>query len=184
MQSSDVKVEQSGNYLSVTSPYNPDFPASARHLGGRWDAGRKVWSFDARDESAVRQALRETYGTDGSAPVQLVTIRVRIPDASTDEYWACGRRIARRVSRDEDVRLGDGVVIVAGGFADSGGSAKHPRLSPLAGTVLEVRDVPLAIAQTEDVEILDTVGPRAMLIEAARVALAALTPEERAALRF
>jgi hypothetical protein len=40
------------------------------------------------------------------------------------------------------------VVIVEGGFPDSGGSMKSPSLSEDVGTVLEIRDVPLGLVES------------------------------------
>jgi DNA repair protein RadC len=48
--------------IAVSSPYNPRFPPRARELGGRWDAGRLMWLFDARDEERVRALCEEIYG--------------------------------------------------------------------------------------------------------------------------
>ncbi|MGE0257299.1 MAG: DNA repair protein RadC [Alphaproteobacteria bacterium] len=48
--------------IAVSSPYNPQFPARARELGGIWDRGRSVWLFDPRDEERVRALCEEVYG--------------------------------------------------------------------------------------------------------------------------
>ena len=135
----------------VSSPYHPEFPARARELGGTWIADRKEWSFDLRDEARVRDLLRTVYAADGSEDASdLVAVRVDLDHAaSTDRLLGLGRELAHRWSRDERVRLGAGVVVVAGGFPGSGGSRNHPRLAPQAGTILEVRDVPRAIAERE-----------------------------------
>lgn len=58
-----------------------------------------------------------------------------------------GRNVAHRANRDWRVQLGDGVVVVSGGFPPRGGSSKHPGLDPLDETVLEVRDVPKPLVQ-------------------------------------
>jgi DNA repair protein RadC len=60
-------VEQDGR-LAVSTPYHPDFPARARMLGGEWDAGRRVWLFDAGENERVRTLCREIYGTDAGEP--------------------------------------------------------------------------------------------------------------------
>ena len=66
-------VEQDGR-LAVSSPYHPNFPARARLLGGEWDATRRVWIFDAREDDRVRSLCCEIYGTntaDGEATLPL-----------------------------------------------------------------------------------------------------------------
>ena len=57
-------VEQDGR-IAVSSPYHPNFPARARGLGGTWDAARRVWLFDAREEERVKSLCREIYGIEG-----------------------------------------------------------------------------------------------------------------------
>jgi DNA repair protein RadC len=58
-------VEEEDGRIAVTSPYHVNFPARARGLGGVWDAGRRVWVFDAGDHDRVRSLCREIYGADG-----------------------------------------------------------------------------------------------------------------------
>lgn len=149
----DINVIVDNGRVSVRTPYNPDFPAGAKRLGGRWDAASKVWSFDARDEERVRALVREHYGTDGSEPVTLVTLRCRADQLScSQDLWVAGRKVAYRPGRDNSVRLGEGCVIIEGGFPSSGGSVKNPRLSPKSGTVIEVRDIPAALAKDQLIE--------------------------------
>lgn len=51
-------VKDSNSKLTVSAPYNPDFPARAERLGVKWDAARRAWTwtFDARD--AGREVAR------------------------------------------------------------------------------------------------------------------------------
>lgn len=139
---SDIQITVGGGKLRLSAPYNKDFPAMAREIGGRFDRATKEWMFDARDEARVRELCRSVYGTDG-APEPMVDVRIHM-DTYVDgqELWICGRQVARRPGRDAPVRLGDGVVIIEGGFPEGGGSRGNPALSPFTGTVLEMRDVP------------------------------------------
>lgn len=131
--------------LKLVSPYHPSLPADARALGGQWNATTKAWYFDQRDADRVRALCLKHFGVDplADAPADLVTVRLNL-DAYSDgaELWVFGRQVAGRLSRDQSVRLGEGVVLLSGGFPLSGGSTKNPRLDPEKGTVLEVRDVP------------------------------------------
>ena len=46
------KLEKTATQLHLTSPYNPDFIASAKaDLGAKWDG--QCWCFDIRDEAAA-----------------------------------------------------------------------------------------------------------------------------------
>lgn len=141
-----VRIERQGNTVVLCAPYHPDLPARARQLGGKFDGYAKSWAFDGRDEARVRALAREIYGTDGESS-ETVTVRVNLDQLrDVQSLWMFGREIARRPERDWAVRLGEGVVVVAGGFPDRGGSVKHPRIDAEPGTILEVRDVPAAHA--------------------------------------
>jgi DNA repair protein RadC len=52
--------------IVVSSPYHPNFPARARTLGGKWDAARRVWVFEAAESERVKALCREVYGEDGN----------------------------------------------------------------------------------------------------------------------
>lgn len=144
--------------LKLTSPYEPTLPPKARALGGRWHPETKTWRFDPRDVERVRSMCLGTFGVDPLAEpdegVEIVTVRIDLDKVGdTNELWLFGRCIATRPSRDYRVKLGDGVVLIAGGFPSSGGSAKYPALRAQTGTVLEVRDVPAMKVQADQQRI-------------------------------
>jgi hypothetical protein len=134
--------------IAVQSPYHPEFPAAARNLGGKWDARSKTWCFDARDESRVRELCCSIFGTDGRADTKLVTLRVTVSApwfTYTGSLFLAGRQIARAIGRDSGARLGEGVVILSGKGAGSGGSRNRTTIMR-AETIFELRDVPHAAA--------------------------------------
>lgn len=144
-----IELKDGRQRLRVRTPFHPAFPAKANLLGGNWKGADKEWSFDPRDEQRVRDLCKQIYGTDGTV-TDLVSVRVTMDKMPVcDQLWLCGRMIAERRGRDEQVRLGDGVVVIAGGFPGSGGSHNNPSLSPRAGTVVEVRDAGREIAEKE-----------------------------------
>lgn len=155
------RVEKNGKLqIILNSPYHPALPKRARELGGKWDGD--YWIFDARDEERVRNMVRDIFGTDGTDNPELVTVQVNMDIFPSDHtIWFVGRQIASRASRDARVRLGEGVVVVRGGFLSWGGSRKYPTVSPEEGTTLEIRDVPRVLAEKakqkypHDVEILE-----------------------------
>jgi len=148
-----VTINTEGVLITVSSPYHPDFPARARKLGGSWDDARKLWSFDPRDLERVRELCRDIFGTDGTeGEGELVTLRVVFAETA-DTYdrtcYVAGRQVARSWGRDGGAVLGEGVVVLEGGFG-SGGSRKNPTLTVRAGTVIEVRDVPAGAKREAD----------------------------------
>jgi hypothetical protein len=160
----NVHVTVADNTVTLTAPYNPDLPARARALGGKFERATKAWRFDARDEGRVRELARDIYGTDGR-PAETVTVRVHLVNWHRENtIYLFGREIATRRTRDSPVQLGQGVVLIQGGFASRGGSGTYPELEPEPGTVVEVRDVPAGHSDiTDDITIVDTVIDQAAL---------------------
>ena len=60
-----VKIINENGLMKVSAPYNADFVARARQMGGKW--AESTWQFDARDEEVVNSALVEVYKTDKEA---------------------------------------------------------------------------------------------------------------------
>jgi hypothetical protein len=128
--------------IKVCGDYNGLFVAEARNLGGKWQAPE--WVFDIRNEEMVRKVCMLYYGTDGFT-TDLVDVRVTLtegdsgfPARSPIEIF--GRTVARAFGRDFGAKLGDGIVLEAGGFGSSG-SAKNWYTSAEDGTTVIMRDV-------------------------------------------
>jgi hypothetical protein len=143
-----VEIKHAGNDIIAHSDYHPDLPRQAKKLGGRWNSNDKCWIFDVRDEERVRELYRTIYGTDGTiATGDMVNMRVTVKEESdwaanrTGLYFA-GRCVARATGRDSGAKLGNGVIVLEGGF-DSGGSMKNWKTRcDRKKTVFEIRDVP------------------------------------------
>jgi len=150
-----MMIERKGDDLHVVTPKNSDFIEGVKKLGGRWSGTAKAGVVSARQEERVRALCLRVYGEDGSAAaVDRVTVRVRLMKPDGMRMWdytnpaeCCGRVIAQRWGRDQSVKF-DGAII-SGGFPDSGGSVKNPRLAALSDTVLEIYDVPRVLALIE-----------------------------------
>lgn len=164
-----MKTRQLGSVVCARITPHPAFPVAARLLGGfkHMSTGdHETWTFDVGIEGRVRTLCIDIWGTDGSLATDLDTVTLRwiVPDARERELWLAGRLVARREQRDDPVRLGNGVTVVQGGFWPAGGSKKNPRLDPYDGTVVEIRNVPRAAADTAaaldgDVTVIETDEP-------------------------
>lgn len=156
-----VTVRNGRTMLQLTAPYHPAFPRLARALGGLFNGDTKLWYFDPRDEARVRALCEEVYGIDpgNQEPVSTRTILLHLDRLNTENesLWLVGREIASRPARDAPVRLGRGVIINSGGFANRGGSARYPALAPLDGTVLVVRDVPFSLVERATLDLGDAI---------------------------
>nr|DAP42128.1 MAG TPA: HepA-related protein (HARP) [Caudoviricetes sp.] len=134
--------------ISVAVPFSRGFIAAARSISGRWDAPEKVWTFDSRDRERLTEILYKFFGYVEHPSGELATVRAILDEDTYEEEQGqvkfLGRVIASRWSRDEAVRLADGVVKVSGEFSRSGGSLAHPRVCPggCQPVVLEIRDIP------------------------------------------
>ncbi len=149
METIRVIVNEAGSVLAVVCPYSRDFVDFAKMRNAKWSDGKKVWLFDPRDEFAVRSTLIDIYGTDDSESCEKVDVRVKLDaiSVSGDRLFFLGRELVWRRYRDSYVLLGDGVVVVQGGFPPVGGSRRGPELEPQPGTVLEARGVPVGMAE-------------------------------------
>lgn len=146
----NVNVDNTGDYVVLTSPYHPDLPSSAKAIGGRWSG--YAWYFDARDEERVRSLAKDIYGF--GEPTVTIRYVVDNRECSGKQLFKFGRLIAERRGRDSQVRLGDGVIIVEGKFPSSAGSSKYPAIaSHTTKVVLEIRDVPVNLIDVDDPKI-------------------------------
>lgn len=144
-----VKTIIDGKFIKVESPYNPVFVRKARQIQGRWD--KPYWIFPLKNKEYVINVLLDAYGdcgklSDGEIPCIEATLDMdKYP---FNRYITIDTLIvAERPSRDKDVILSPNVLVVQGGFEKSGGSAKYPCIKPLDGTILQVENVPLVVAE-------------------------------------
>lgn len=142
-----VKIETTDETISVTSEYNSEFVDAARNLNGKWKA--PAWVFDIRDEDDVRAACMKFYGEDG-----LTKDKVDVKVTFIEDHFVnrgpisiSGKVIAKAFGRDSGAKLGEGVVLKEGKFR-SGGSVKNWETKADAGTVVIVRDVSRAVAES------------------------------------
>jgi len=145
----EITRDKEARRVYLASPYHPDLPGRAKKLGGRFDGSSKIWHFDERDGPRVRELAREIFGTDGTDSVELVTLRVAISGLAYGQraLFIAGREVAKRYHRDRAPQIGDGVIVVEGGFDACGGSKKYPQLDPTDDCVVEIRDVPRPAAE-------------------------------------
>lgn len=174
-----IEVIRSEKNICVGSPYNPYLPSRAKKIGGKWNPTGKCWSFDIRDEARVEELYRSIYGQwDSEVAADAVTVRVTVATDLSEWHsgiFFAGRQVARATGRDSGARLGDGVVILQGGFG-SGGSVKNWTTRCSEGTVFEIKDIPLIKVEEErgcsnwsSIEVLGDVDTAALEQERERL---------------
>jgi hypothetical protein len=152
----NITVINTGYHIIVSAPYHPLLPEKSKLLGGSYNHEEKTWEFEVRHENQVRQMCFEVFGTDGEEEMATVDVHARLDllcQNRASDVWACGRMLAKRFFKNKPPKLGPGVTLLSGGFAESGGSAKSPHLKPLPETVVEIIEVPLELAQREAQEL-------------------------------
>jgi len=141
------KLDRIGNQIRFVSPYNPDFITLAKeYFRAKWDGG--CWCFDACDETRVLALIDRQYGwADG---MELVSVSLKFHETRHYSCSPCvllGRVLVAATSRDSGARVGDGVRLVAGKGASSGGSVKNWTTDVAEGSEFLIHDVPLKMAQ-------------------------------------
>lgn len=144
---STYRMKDGSTQVGVTSPYNVEWTAAAKSLGGRWGPKDSKWFFDVRDLDRIRTALVDVYGHDGQ-PTDVGDVILRVQGyISGTTLTLAGRELLCRKGRDAQVRFGPHVILVDGeAFAARGGSANHPDIGSVNVTLL-VRDCPWTVIE-------------------------------------
>lgn len=155
-----MKMTTENGLAQVYTPYNKDFVAKIKTIGGaKWNGWEKCWTVPESEINTVRRFMLEVYGeTDQAEEGERFTVQVTF---NAEESETCdginlfGRQIARAFGRDTGARMGDDATLISGKIT-SGGSAKNWRTIVEAGTVVKVRNVPraaLAIPTEYDITV-------------------------------
>lgn len=144
-----MRIERNENGMAkVFTPYNSEFVAKIKKIGGRkWNGAEKCWEVPETEIETVREYMMAVYGeTDKADDSEKVTVKVTFNE---EEYATCesiflfGKAIARAMGRDSGARVCDDVTVLSGKLT-SGGSARNWRTVATEGTVIKVRNVPKA----------------------------------------
>lgn len=128
----------------ITSPYNPDFVKKVKLMGGKWDAGKRVWKVDEGLIEDVRSTMREVYGRDDRGELSGTCTVIVSFSEDVDGYKSpvtvFGRVIASAYGRDSGAKVGEGCAFLEG-KPESGGSMKNWRTTVLAGSKVKIMNV-------------------------------------------
>ena len=148
-----MKITIRNGKAHITSPYNTEFIAKVKEMGGRWDASNKTWAISQDLVEEAREIMRDVYGMDDQqTDTETTDVRIKFVDDVESGYRAginiMGREIAKAWGRDTGARTGDGVVFVAG-KPESGGSANHWKTIIPAGCEIVIKGVPVTKLESE-----------------------------------
>lgn len=152
MKNGEYEIRDIGNGKAlVISPYNPDFVARIKALGGRWNPSERAWSVNSAALGDVRAAMMEIYGQTDEVSSDTVTAVVTFGQQQQElrnAYRLFGRIVASAFGRDSGAHVGDGVSFVSGA-PESGGSAKNWATVIPKGCVVKMYDVPRWIVERD-----------------------------------
>ena len=145
----NIKVNIENGRAKVFTPFNRDFVAAIRSVGGRkWDADDKCWTVPEESLPQVRQIMMDVYGeTDLPGTCGSVTVKVTFKEEYSerrDDVIIFKKVIASARGRDSGARPGDDVTYLEG-EPTSGGSMKNWESVVPAGAVVLLRHVPLSV---------------------------------------
>ena len=154
-----MRIERKENGMAkVFTPYNSDFVAKIKKIGGRkWNSAEKCWEVPETEIDTVREYMMAVYGeTDKADDSEKVTVKVTFNEsewAVCDSLFLFGKAIARATGRDSGAKVGDDVTVLSGKLT-SGGSARNWQTRAEDGTVIKVRNVPMAaLANTNGMNV-------------------------------
>lgn len=178
-----IKTIIESGQIKVKSEYNKDFIKGSKMIQGKWNS--TYWCFPEENITELRELLLDVYGECGELS-EGVEAAVTV-ELDLDEYTDisdCVRigsmTVASRPGRDRMVHLSDNTMCIKGGFPESGGSVKNPRVYPKDGTVLRAKNVPVKLYERiKDMAGVSLVNvDRAKLIEERERLLARLAEIE------
>lgn len=137
-----ITITTTGLATTVKTPFNKDFVREANFLAGKFCFKNREWTFDSRDESTVRQTLKNIFGTDGANPkmVDVSVTTTREIHKRCDDITFAGRVIASALGRDSGARPGQSVTFI-NKKPQSGGSMKNWATIIKEGTHFIIKDV-------------------------------------------
>lgn len=141
-----VIVKQRDGKLCVKCDFNRDFINEVKSLGGTWHS--PYWCVPEENGEQLSILLLRIYGEDGTEQ-ERVTVVVLLDflkeDRANAVYRMDGKILCQRRTRDSRVQLGEDVVLLSGGFGDSGGSSSRPLVNANPKTSLRVSNVPMLL---------------------------------------
>ena len=148
------RISVENGMASVYTPYNKEFIAKIKQIGGRkWNSDEKCWMVPESEIETVRGYMSEVYGeTDQMDESERVTVKLSFQDeytASKGPVTLFGKDIARAWGRDSGARVCDDVVLEEGTIT-SGGSCANWKTIIKEGAVLRVKGISKAMLEKED----------------------------------
>ena len=150
-----MKITTNNGVANIYTPYNADFVAKIKNIGGRkWNAAEKCWTIPESEIETARKYMTEVFGeTDQADEGERISVRIRFNKDTEEERKGItifGKEIAKAWGRDSGARPGEDATVESGTIT-SGGSRNHWTTKIEEGTVIKLRNIPEAALQIESV---------------------------------
>lgn len=151
------EIRMEGEVAKVYTPYNKEFIARLKLLGGKWSSAESCWKVPAFALEDTRKAMRDIYGRDDTE-TKTVDITIRTTE-DISEHCApvvmYGRTVASAFGRDSGAKSGNGVIFRSGS-PKSGGSVKNWYTLIPEGCEIVLHAIPANMAENtpEGVEVI------------------------------
>ena len=135
------------NMIKVETPYSAQFVAELKeNIGTRkWNASEKAWYVPEESKDVLMKILKDVYGFNGSEDDgKRCTVEITFNESDyvdKDAIKIGGLEIARSFGRDSGARIGEGVIVLEGGFT-SGGSRSNWDTRVKEGTKIKIKNFP------------------------------------------
>lgn len=143
----DIKIEKSQGKIYVQTPYNAEFIAKVKNIGGaKWDRYEKAWVLDEDYIEDVRMVLADVYGYTDEDDIKMLKLQIDVEEGD-EIYEYCkplmmfNKTIARAYGRDSGAESGNDVSFLEG-HPNSGGSSKNWRSEVEGKAKIILRNVP------------------------------------------
>lgn len=171
-----MKIETRNGKAFISTPYNKEFVAKIKQIGGaRWNGTERCWVIPESEIDTARQYMQEVYGeTDLPDDGERITVDVTFLD---DAVGRCegialfGKPICRAFGRDSGAKVCDGITLLDGSI-ESGGSRANWQTIINKGAKFRIRNLTKAALQIEndfDIEVVevkeDGINKEALRIE-------------------
>lgn len=149
-----MKIITNENHLEVYTPYNKDFIARIKFVGGsKWNRTKGCWDVPTETLAEVRKLMFECYGENDISATDYVTVKLTFNESMSGSYRGItmfGKTIARAYDRDTVGTIDTGVVYTKG-HPMSGGSRKRPLSWIEQGTEIVIHNVPKSLLGHENI---------------------------------
>ncbi len=136
--------------IKVVTPHNEEFIQKCKNLQGSYK--NEEWTFDESMEEYVKELLIETFGVDGTSPVEFCTLIIKdltelFTGGSVELF---GRTIAFSFGGSSTVHLGQAIALIKGTITVKETRTHYEIIADYA--TFEIQQFPLERTKFEDIQ--------------------------------